>query len=129
MTRLETILEGFRVFRKQTVNRLELLRGLEMRIMGLFALVLAVSLSAAAFFGGSGETGKVNNQAFVLLTPTPQVLVFADDSDRLAGSNFDSPITVTDTTGLGILGYQFDIFYDPAVIFPQGGPNGLGNKH
>lgn len=35
------------------------------------------------------------------------------------GVNFTIPVTVSDTTGAGILSWQFDLLYDPAVITPQ----------
>lgn len=47
--------------------------------------------------------------------PAP-VTVIAPTTIKLVGSNFDIPITVSDTTGEGIFGYQFDLRFDPNVI-------------
>ncbi len=137
MTRLERILEGFRMLRKPFTGVVA--RNSRMSIIGILALVLAVSFSAAAFFGGSGNVGTTVTGTEDIAPEAPvsssdtsavgnQVLVFADDKDVFVGSTFNAEVTVTDTTNLNILSYQFDIFYNPAVIFPVGGLNCLSNN-
>ncbi len=56
--------------------------------------------------------------------PAPEaiVTVTAPIMPAVTGSNFDIPVTVGDTTGQGIISYQFDMLYDPAIIQPQGSP-------
>ena len=47
------------------------------------------------------------------------VQVTAPTMNVSAGSSFDAPVTVSDTTGLNITAYQFDIYFNHAVITPQ----------
>ncbi len=56
--------------------------------------------------------------------PAPEavVTVTAPTMNAQVGTNFDIPVTVGDTTGQGIISYQFDMLYDPAIIQPQGSP-------
>jgi hypothetical protein len=56
--------------------------------------------------------------------PAPEaiVTVTAPTMNAQVGTNFDIPVTVSDTTGQGIISYQFDLLYDPAIIQPQGSP-------
>jgi hypothetical protein len=53
------------------------------------------------------------------LAPETVVTVAAPVQGAAAGANFTIPLTVSDTTGLGVIAYQFDMHYDPAVITPQ----------
>ncbi len=58
-------------------------------------------------------------------TKTPEgvaIGVTAPTINTSTGANFDVPLAVQDTTGQGIISYQFDLTYDPAVITPQGSP-------
>lgn len=38
------------------------------------------------------------------------------------GADFTVPVSISDTTGLGIIAYQFDLQYDPSVIQPKAIP-------
>ncbi|MFN0277242.1 MAG: Calx-beta domain-containing protein [Pyrinomonadaceae bacterium] len=129
MTRLEKISGVLNNFGRTFLNSVAVSRGLRARSLGLSGLILAVTFSAAAFFGGSADTETVPFTGVeVVGSPTPQVLVFAPDKNVVVGSTaFNAGVEVTETTGLGIISYQFDIFYNPAVIFPTGGLNCTGN--
>lgn len=52
-------------------------------------------------------------------TTGPAVTLAAPSTEVITGNDFIVPVTVSDTTGLGIIAYQFDLQYDPAVIQPQ----------
>ena len=54
--------------------------------------------------------------ALAVASPARAVLVTAGTGSGLAGQNVDIPITVDNTTGLGILSCQFDITYNPNVV-------------
>src|SRR5436190_3085392 len=57
---------------------------------------------------------------FAIVTPAQvPIQVTAPIMNVVAGSSFEAPVTVTDTTGFGIISYQFDIYYNQAVITPQ----------
>jgi hypothetical protein len=53
------------------------------------------------------------------LTSGTAVTLTAPFNNAQVGTNITIPVTVSDTTGLGIIAYQFDLHYDPAVITPQ----------
>lgn len=55
-------------------------------------------------------------------SPSSYISLSAPITGAVVGTNFTIPITVSDTTGLGIIAYQFDLHYDPAVITPQATP-------
>jgi len=54
----------------------------------------------------------------------------SDDAMRVGGAKMSAasgtevlvPMSIGDTTGMGILGYQFDLRYDPAVLEPMADP-------
>lgn len=60
-------------------------------------------------------------------TSTPRGTLFNETATTVSapsmsvetGTNFTVPVTISDTTGLGIIAYQFDLHYDPAVVQPQ----------
>jgi hypothetical protein len=41
---------------------------------------------------------------------------------QVGSPSFDIPVTVSDTTGQGIISYQFNLIFDPAVIQPLASP-------
>ena len=64
----------------------------------------------------ANQAGKVNpkekpEQVVLVSAPLPQA--------TSNGANFAIPLTTSNTTGEGILGYQFDLIYDSSVIVPQ----------
>jgi len=54
--------------------------------------------------------------------PNVTINVTAGAVNRLVGSSFSVPVTVSDTTGAGIISWQFDLLYNPAIITPQVSP-------
>ncbi len=56
--------------------------------------------------------------------PVPDAVVTVTAPIMFApiGSNFTIPVTVSDTTGQGIISYQFDLLYNSSVIQPQANP-------
>lgn len=61
------------------------------------------------------------------ISPTAYVTLSAPITAAAVGSDFTIPITISDTTGLGIIAYQLDLHYDPAVIQPRAVPvSGFG---
>ncbi len=71
----------------------------------------SLALSLAAIF------------CFAVMTPAQMpIQVTAPVMNVAAGSNFEAPVTVTDTTGFEIIAIQFDLYYDQAVITPQTPP-------
>jgi hypothetical protein len=54
--------------------------------------------------------------------PPPTLGVSAPNMLVVAGQNFTIPVTVQDTTGLGVISYQFDLIYNSNVIQPQAVP-------
>lgn len=77
----------------------------------LAVLLLAGAVAAQPTLGKSSQRAK--------LTAETAVTVTAPIQTAAAGANFTIPLTVSDTTGLGVIAYQFDMHYDPAVITPQ----------
>jgi hypothetical protein len=49
----------------------------------------------------------------------PVVTLSAPTTSVQPGTDFMVPVAVSDTTRLGIIAYQFELHYDPAVIKPQ----------
>src|ERR1035437_1125903 len=62
------------------------------------------------------------NEELPLDAPQVTVNVTAPNVNELIGTNFSMPVTVSDTTGDGIIAFQFDLLYDPSVITPQANP-------
>jgi hypothetical protein len=54
--------------------------------------------------------------------PPPPLGVSAPNMLVVAGQNFTIPVMVQDTTGLGVISYQFDLIYNSNVIQPQAIP-------
>ncbi|MBX7053579.1 MAG: hypothetical protein K1X36_01400 [Pyrinomonadaceae bacterium] len=54
--------------------------------------------------------------------PNVTINVTAPAVNKMIGSSFSVPVTVSDTTGAGIISWQFDLFYNPAIITPQVSP-------
>ncbi len=48
--------------------------------------------------------------------------VSAPTTNTTSGANFLIPVTCGNTTGLGVVSFQFDLIFDPAVIVPQMNP-------
>jgi len=75
----------------------------------LLAASLLLILAASAFAGTDKKAAVTVN----VTAPT----VF-----KLVSSSFSLPVTVSDTTGAGIVSWQFDLLYNPSVITPQAVP-------
>lgn len=60
---------------------------------------------------------EVKNEA-----PNVTINVTAPAVNKMVGSSFAVPVTVSDTTGAGIISWQFDLLYNPAIITPQVSP-------
>ena len=54
--------------------------------------------------------------------PNVTINVTAPAVNKMVGSSFAVPVTVSDTTGAGIISWQFDLLYNPAIITPQVSP-------
>ncbi|MBX7053578.1 MAG: carboxypeptidase regulatory-like domain-containing protein [Pyrinomonadaceae bacterium] len=67
----------------------------------------------------SGLQGRHPNLGGQRLADPAVVNVTAPDVNRLVGSSFLIPVAVTDTTGEGIISWQFDLLFNPAIITPQ----------
>ena len=66
-----------------------------------------------------GERAPIQSE----ISPKSTVTVAAPETQYAShGANFSVSIRVSDTTGEGILGYQFHLIYDDDVIFPQAAP-------
>ncbi len=55
-------------------------------------------------------------------TPSVTINVTAPAVNKMVGSSFSVPVTVSDTTGAGIISWQFDLLYNPSIITPQVSP-------
>ena len=82
-------------------------------------LLFAISLFAGAV-AAQKSIGKFRNES-VASTQNP-INVIAPITGAELNSDFIMPISVADTTGRGIIAYQFDLHFDPTVIQPQGTP-------
>lgn len=60
---------------------------------------------------------EIKNEA-----PNVTINVTAPAVNKMVGSSFAVPVTVSDTTGAGIISWQFDLLYNPAIITPQVSP-------
>ena len=65
-------------------------------------------------FDGAGTTNFAPSWANVPLANVD----IPDDLAREQGATLTVPITVSDTTGMGIISYDFALHYDPAVLQP-----------
>lgn len=77
--------------------------------------------SAARRLGNAPRSGprpKTNQPELATLTAT------APNTNTVTGANFQIPVSVGDTTGLGVVSFQFDLVFNPAVIAPQVNPIG-----
>ncbi|CAN5354116.1 hypothetical protein BH10ACI3_BH10ACI3_13970 [soil metagenome] len=63
--------------------------------------------------------GWITVKAWGFIAPPP-VVVSAPTTTRSVPSTFVIPITVGDVTGIGIVAYQFNLVFDPAVIHTSG---------
>jgi hypothetical protein len=54
--------------------------------------------------------------------PNVTINVTAPAVNKMVGSSFAVPVTVSDATGAGIISWQFDLLYNPAIITPQVSP-------
>ncbi|HQY68736.1 MAG TPA: cohesin domain-containing protein [Pyrinomonadaceae bacterium] len=63
----------------------------------------------------SSDISRRSVQAITVNVTAPAV-------NRLVGSNFSVPVTVSDMTGAGIISFQFDLLYDQTIITPQLSP-------
>jgi len=89
-------------------------------------LIIVTSLSVSSALAQSVPfTGKSTQPISVLFDnaslsiPESVISVTAPTSTAQVGSEFNVPLNVSGTTGLGIIAYQFDLHYNPAVIQPQ----------
>jgi hypothetical protein len=93
----------------------------------LITLIMVGGITAQPFAERSAlpAAGTKDSKLTLLKNPgkpaseTAAVTVTAPSSEIAAGTNFTIPIAVSDTTGRGIISYQFDVHYNPAVIQPQ----------
>lgn len=58
----------------------------------------------------------------------PAIGVTAPTLNVPTATNIDVPIAVQDTTGQGIISYQYDLNYNPSIITPQGTPCDLSGS-
>jgi hypothetical protein len=72
-----------------------------------------------SFAKGPEESLAAQKIESVQLVP---VSVIAPTSLVMTGTNFTLPVTVGDTTGRGIISYEFDLSYNPSVVQPQATP-------
>ena len=85
--------------------------------------VFAGSLSAANARSGVPQSRPIVNEYKLKSTSDSAIItVTAPAVNRLVGSSFAVPVTVTDTTGEGIISWQFDLLFNPAIITPQAVP-------
>lgn len=97
------------------------------KYFGIFFLIAGLFLTAAS--GQTKDFSKQNRHAPVNGSVENAddnilggVVVTAPTVSRLVPSSFVIPITIDDTTGQGIIAFQFNVIYDPNVIDPTG-PN------
>lgn len=91
--------------------------------INLALIVLSVcSVPGSAQDQFSTNKNSTGLERIVMDRPAVVVVVSAPDLVVSPGDIFSVPINVSDTTGLGIFGYRFQISFDPAVIQPSG-PN------
>jgi len=82
----------------------------------------------SSFLGGlsNGPHGGAANLSFAAAaTPVSAggvVTVSLPIQNAFPGSSITIPATTSDTTGQGIIAFQFDLIYDPAVITPDAMP-------
>ena len=84
----------------------------------ILLLIITLILSSAAM-AQSVSKNRVTQGKTALVGV---VNVSAPVNSVEAGSNFTIPVAVSDTTGLGIIAYQFDLHFDPSVMQPQANP-------
>jgi hypothetical protein len=95
-----------------------LLGGLLLVLFGTqFCPVSAQTTDAVAPVRSEGGIDRKGDSDADALAVTLNVV--APTMNTTPGSNISLPITVGNTTGLGVISYQFDLIYDPAVIVPQ----------
>lgn len=82
-----------------------------------FSILFQVAVPITAQSSRDGRDRKPNNGV-----DSPPVIVTAPTEFRPVNTTFTSSISVDDITGDGIVSFQFNINYDPAVINPVG-PN------
>ena len=86
----------------------------------------AIFLIFAILLVTTGASAQRRNTRTVIknteISPTAYINLNAPITSAVVGSNFTIPVTVSDTTGLGVIAYQFDLHYDPTVIQPQSVP-------
>ncbi len=91
-------------------------------------VIYLVSITLLLVAGAMAQTSAKNfGRMFVLpvagnAAPEAVVTAAAPTINVETGTNFTVPVTVSDTTGQGIIAYQFDLHYDPAVIQLQTNP-------
>jgi hypothetical protein len=78
--------------------------------------LVIIMLSLAGF---SSAQRTINGNIQQSTAPVPGVTVSAPTTSVEPGTDFTVPAIVSDTTGLGIIAYQFELHYDPAVIIPR----------
>ncbi len=91
----------------------------------IFLIIVASLLVSSPLAQSITFTEKSNQPLSVLFdkanlsAPETVISVTAPTSTVEVGSEFNVPLNVSDTTGRGIIAYQFDLHYNPAVIQPQ----------
>jgi Cohesin domain len=89
--------------------------------LGILTLTLVGGLTAQSTVGVRNSKGSSSDKTYNLVSEST-INVTTPSSNIEVGSNFTVPVTVSDTTGRGIIAYQFDLHYNPAVIQPQANP-------
>jgi hypothetical protein len=91
----------------------------------IFSIIVASLLISSVLAQSITFTEKSDQPMSVLFdkanlsTPEAAISVTAPTTNVAVGSEFNVPLNVSDTTGQGIIAYQFDLHYNPAVIRPQ----------
>ncbi|MBK8464478.1 MAG: hypothetical protein IPL32_01480 [Chloracidobacterium sp.] len=87
----------------------------------------ATSTSTPTATSTNTPTNTPTGAASPTATGTPPVTVSLPNVSASPGSTITIPITVGDTTGRGIISYDLNIDYNPAVLQPAGGLACTGN--
>jgi hypothetical protein len=84
--------------------------------MKKLSYLVIIMLSLA---GISSAQRPINGNIRQVTATVPVVILSAPTTSVEPGTDFTVPITVSDTTGLGIIAYQFELHYDSTVIMPR----------
>ncbi len=83
------------------------------------SLLVSSPLAQSITFTESSQPLSVLFDKANLSAPETVISVTAPTATAEVGSEFNVPLNVSSTTGQGIIAYQFDLHYNPAVIQPQ----------